>query len=167
MDASSWIALVALAFSGFVWWRNTRTLRDEREAREREDKRGDERLQLLRAQVEGEAEHRLSERSADLVCRQGSRGGAGEGFDEYDVVLVNGGRSTAHDLAAWIATEDGQAIGGLQRPGDLLPDTQSPWFKLRLGHEDSRNRPRQLFIRVSWTDGTGEHEKNLTELGRV
>jgi hypothetical protein len=166
MDASSWIALAALVFSGFVWWRNSRTLRGERDAREREDKRGDERLQLLRAQVEGEAEHRLSERRADLVCRQGPRGGAGEGFDEYDVALVNGGRSTAHDLSAWIATEDGQAIGGPQRPGDLLPDAQSPWFKLRLGHEDSRDRPRRLFIRVSWTDSAGEQEKNLAELER-
>jgi hypothetical protein len=167
MGASDYIALAAVVLSLLVALRNELSLRSERKDREREDERGDERLQLLRAQVEGEAEHRLNERRADLVCRQGSRGGAGEGFDEYDVALVNGGRSTAHDLSAWIATEDGQAIGGPQRPGDLVPDAQSPWFKLRLGHEDSRNRPRRLFIRVSWTDGAGEHEENIEELGHV
>jgi hypothetical protein len=167
MDASSWIALAALIVAILVAIRGERSLRVERKDRKKEDSRRDEELDLLRSQVVGEAAHRLSERQADLICRQGGRSSVGEGVDAYDVLIVNGGRATAHDLQAWIATENGQPITGRQHLGGLLPDTESPWFQLKISQQNGHDPAEPLFIRASWTDGAGEHEAAIDILGRA
>jgi hypothetical protein len=95
MDASNYIALAALIVAILVAIRGESSLRAERKDRRKEDSRRDEELGLLRSQVEGEAAHRLSERKADLICRQGGRSSVGEGVDACDVLIVNGGRATA------------------------------------------------------------------------
>jgi hypothetical protein len=164
MDAASWIALAALVFSIFVWWRSRAGIRGERQAREREDKRRDEELRLLREQVELQAEDRLRERRAELVCRQKGRGGEQPGIDYYEVVLHNAGRATARDVQACIATEAGDPVSSLQQLTSIARDEDSALFKLLLSIDDSRNRERPLFVRASWADGTGEHEENLEKL---
>jgi hypothetical protein len=167
MDASNWIALGALVVSIFVAIRAELKLRAERGARQREDSRRDEELQLLRAQVEGQAEDRLGERQADLVCRQGSRGGVTPDSDEYNIELVNGGRATAHDVRAWIATDDGTALSDPQRPGAIPAGAKSPEFKLYLPHAISRDPNARIFLRAAWVDGAGDRERNIAELEHV
>jgi hypothetical protein len=167
MDAGNWIALTAVVLSVLVAIRGELSVRGERRARAREDRRRDEELHLLRAQVEGEAEHRLSELRAHLVCSQGARGGTGVGMDEYSIALLNAGKTTAHDVRAWIATEDGEALSVEQRPGALVPGADRIWFTLSLAHEHSRDQNSRIFLRAAWTDGTGDHEENIEELEHV
>jgi hypothetical protein len=164
MDASSGIALAALLFSIFVWWRSRAGIKGERQAREREDKRRDEELGLLREQVELKAEDRLRERRAELVCRQKGHGGEQPGIDYYEVILHNAGRATARDIQACIATEAGDPLSSLQRLTPITRDEDSAQFKLLISIDESRNRERPLFVRVSWADGAGEHAENLEEL---
>ena len=155
---------IATAILGFAAYRHERGDRKrEADDRRREDKRRDKELALLQQQVEGEAEARDAEKRAELLCQQGPRGGVSPGVDEYTVRLHNVGRATAYDVKAWIATETGprsnpQALGSLGR------DQQSPEFKLQISSEDSRNRPRPLFIRASWSDGAGPHDEELEPL---
>ena len=92
LDAASWIALGALAVSILVAIRGEMNLRGERRVRAREDERRDKEVRLLQAQVEGEAQDRLSERRAELICRQGERGGASQDVDEYTVAVLDGGK---------------------------------------------------------------------------
>jgi len=159
------IALCALALSILVAIRGEWTYRRERDDREREGVRRDEELGLLRQQVEGEAEDRVSHRRAELLCRQGDHGGTpSPGIDEYSVLLHNVGRATAHDVRAWIANEAVEPLSNAQSLGGIARDHESPWFKLQLSAEDSRNRSGKLFVRVSWADGTGPHEENLAPL---
>jgi hypothetical protein len=168
MDSSEWIALGALGVSILVAFRGEMNLRGERRTRAREDERRDEEIRLLRAQVEGQAEDRVSERRAELVVRQGDRGGESGGADYYSIIIVNGGRATAHDVRAWIAGEQGQQLSDdVQRPGSILPNDTSPTFKLRLNHQYSRDRSIRLFLRAAWADGTGDREENLGELDHV
>jgi hypothetical protein len=51
-----------------------------------------------------------------------------------------------------------------QRLGTIARDEESPTFKLELSMEDSRIRPRPLWIHVSWSDGAGQHDENIAEL---
>lgn len=167
MEASDWIALAALLVAIAVAIRGEVKLRAERGDREREDKRRDKELGLFQRQVEEQSEHRLDERRAVLICSQGSRGGIAPDRDEYDVALHNGGRAPAHDVRSWATDKDGRALSDTQRLGSLAPGDPPKWFKLTLAHADSRNPNLRLFLHASWTDGAGEHEESLDELGHV
>jgi hypothetical protein len=164
VETSDWIALAALLFTIFVWWRSRAGIRGERVDRQREDKRRDEELKLLREQVGLQVEDRQRANRAELVCRQRGRGGESQGIDYYEVVLHNSGPATARDVEARIATEEGEPLSNPQRLTPIPRDEDSPQFKLLISMHDSRNRQRPLFIRVSWADGAGKHAENLEEL---
>jgi hypothetical protein len=164
MNASDWIALVALLVAIGVAIRGELNVRAERRDREKEDKRRDEELELLREQVGLQVEDRQRANRAELVCRQRGHGGESEGIDYYEVVLHNSGPATARDVEARIATEAGEPLSNPQRLTPIPRDEDSPQFKLLISMDESRDRQRPLFIRASWADGAGEHVENLEEL---
>jgi hypothetical protein len=174
VDASNWIALAALLVSIIVALVNWRAVRTERDARQKADEKAEERaekrLRLLEAEVEGQAADRLRQNRAELVYRQGQRGGGSlPDWDGYDFSLVNGGAATAHDVQVWIADEEGVHCSQyFQSLGAILPNAESPTFVLYLLHQLSRSPDPPLRLRVRWADGAGDHEENIGEpIGRV
>jgi hypothetical protein len=167
VKTSDWIALgaVVVASLSFLATLAERSARRRDVEQERKDRQ--QGLELLQRQVEGEAEHRMSESRAALVCRQGSRGGVTPELDEYNIELLNGGKAMAHDVRAWIATQEGKALSDPQKLGAIPPGGKSPEFKLMLAHDHSRDQSLPMFLRAAWADGAGGQEVNISELAHV
>jgi hypothetical protein len=154
MGASEWIALAALLVSVVGVLLNESRIRRERDAREREDRRRDEELNLLHQQVEGEAERRLEQRHAHLIGFQGSISG-GDPTDEFTLSILNTGPDIAREVTAWVGDQTGAGISGPQRLGALPPNADRPQeFRIVVGRGASRGQ-REIALWASWIDGTG------------
>lgn len=124
--------------------------------REQADRR--EELDLLRHQVEGDAEDRRAQRRAEVAA---VRGGIswGDPFTEHEFHLVNAGPANARAVRYWAARQGHRVIAESGFPV-LLPG-ESHTIRLQVPRQMQQG---PLALVVAWEDGEGEHEDELAEI---
>jgi hypothetical protein len=170
LDASDWIALAALLVSVVVAVRSERRLGAERRDRKREDKRRDEEIGLLRAQVEGAEADRAARRRARIVAEQGS-GSGGERADQITFTVRNLGPSVVWDVDLKVRTVTMNENETWQDATPRIPVAPA----MNVGEQRdvtveiprAFSRRRDLALWARWRDDVDDHEAALIAISPI
>jgi hypothetical protein len=145
VNASDWIALVALLVAVAVAVRGELNVRAERKDREKEDGRRDEELELLRQQAS-------AGQAAQLAVFEGVQADGSERGIQYNVPVQNTGSSGASEIAVELV--DGQSVtGGRSATPHSLVAGERLYVGVVTPPRDRYTGPYEIYF--EWKDGRG------------
>ncbi len=159
---SLFVAAGALAWTVYADRRQRAALKLETDQREtadqREEKRRDEELELLRRQIDTLTEARSDTRRANLRVAPGLTPRMGASGIEHEFHVVNPGPDAATSVVYWIEAGPASVTLGIRRRIPVIPAGEQVTLDVEIKRPRGTNAGE--FV-LQWADGLGESEERL------